>query len=410
MTFDVSAVRKQFPILGKTVAVHPLIYLDNAATTQKPTQMLDRMLKFYLEQNANVHRSFHALAEEATLAYDEARKRVADFIGAKFAHEIVFTKNATEALNLVAKTWGQKSLKPGDAVALTLMEHHSNIVPWLQLKESHGINIEWIPVDREGNLDLNSIERILKPKKVKLLSVTGLSNVLGCLPPIAELASIAHSAGAKILIDAAQLVGHRTIDVKKIDADFLVFSGHKIYGPSGIGVLYGKEELLKSMPPFLGGGDMIQSVTTEGFTCAELPRKFEAGTPPVPEAVGLGEAIIWFKKTGTVKVHAYMHDLIKYAYRRLKTVKDLTILGPKDPEKRAGSVSFTVKDIHPHDLTDILGEKGICLRAGHHCTQPLHKLLGINASTRLSVAVYNTKAEIDVCVDAIEQTIRLLHK
>jgi cysteine desulfurase/selenocysteine lyase len=409
MALDISEIRRQFPILGKSIGGQPLVYLDNAATTQKPQAVLDRLQRFYTEQNANINRSMHALGEEATIAYEEARKIVAEFVGAEHAFEVLFTRNTTESLNLVAKTWGAATLKPGDAVALTTMEHHSNIVPWLQLRETHGITIEWISVDKEGTIDSKSLERVLRSGRVKLLAATGLSNVLGCRTDIADLARKAHAAGAMILVDGAQLVAHETVNVQKLDVDFLAFSGHKLYGPTGIGVLYGKKKLLETMPPFLGGGDMIQNVTLEGFTSAELPRKFEAGTPAIPDAVALGEALRWLKGIGIDAAHKHTRSLIAYAHETLASIDGITILGPKNPANRLCCASFTLDRVHPHDLADILGQQGICLRAGHHCTQPLHRSLGIDASTRLSVGVYNTEEEVDMCVAAIRKTKKMLN-
>lgn len=408
MALDLAAIRAQFPILRKTIGSHPLVYLDNAATTQKPLRVLERIGRFYREQNANINRSMYALAEEATVAYEETRKRVARFIGAAHSHEVIFTRNTTESINVIARSWGAL-LKRGDSVVLSMMEHHSNIVPWLQLKESRGINLRWIPVNREGTMDMDELRRVLSSRRVKLVSVTGLSNVLGCLPPLREIAQMAHGAGARLLVDGAQLVAHACVNVQESDIDFLAFSGHKLYGPSGVGVLYAKEALLETMPPFLGGGDMIQTVTTEKFTCADLPRKFEAGTPATADAVGLAEAITWLETVGTKAAHKHLRSLVRYAHERLRSRKDIAILGPTDPKERACCVSFTVEGVHPHDLTDVLGQEGICLRAGHHCTQPLHKSLGIMASTRISVGVYNTKEEIDVCVEAIVRAKKLLN-
>lgn len=408
MKFNVGTIRRQFPILKRKVSGQALIYLDNAATTHKPRVVLESLVAFYSEKNGNVHRGFHPLAEAATEALEDSRKVVAKFLSARFSHEIIFTKNATEAINLVARSFGT-TLKPGDEIALSMMEHHSNIVPWFQLNEAKKTKVRWIPIDPEGTLDFPRLEKFLSSGKVRLLSITGLSNVLGCLPPLKKLSKIAHAHGSKILIDAAQLAGHAKIDVQDIDADFLVFSGHKIYGPNGTGVLYAKEKILEELPPFLGGGGMIQSVTTEGFIPAELPRKFEAGTPAVADIVGLGEAVKWFWDNGQTEAFEHMQALIEYAHIKLSSIPSIRILGPSDPKKRSGNVSFAIKGVHPHDLTEILGRKGICLRAGHHCTQPLHKFLGINASTRLSVGIYNTKEEIDVCVEEIKKAVKLLN-
>lgn len=407
VSFDIDAIRRQFPILNRTIGGHPLAYLDNAATSQKPACVIDALTTFYSTHNANVNRGVHVLAEETTVAYDEARKKVAAFIGAA-PQEIIFTRNATEAVNLVARTWGDANLAEGDTVLLSVMEHHSNIIPWLQLKKRKGIRIEWIGMDAEGNLSVEELRKSLQKKTVKLVSVMGLSNVLGTCTPLKEMIRLAHENDAKILIDAAQLAAHASIDIQDLGMDFLVFSGHKIYGPMGVGVLYAKEDLLRSMPPFLGGGDMIGSVTQDSFTPAELPRKFEAGTPSVADAVGLGTAMEWVSGIGMEVIADHEHSLLAHAQTLLSSVKGIRILGPSEAKNRSGCISFTIDDVHPHDLTDILGRQGICLRAGHHCTQPLHRLLGIPASTRLSVAAYNTKEEIDRCVEEIKKASALL--
>jgi cysteine desulfurase/selenocysteine lyase len=400
-------IHKAFPILKQRIGDNPLVYLDNAATTQKPAVVIERMQEFYERENANINRGVHPLAEAATDAYEQARKTVASFIGAAHPQEVVFTRGTTESINLVARSFGSL-LKKGEGIAITTMEHHSNIVPWQQLAERQGTTTTWIPVSDEGTIDQGKLKKIIVKENVKLVSVSGLSNVLGTPTPIAELVNIAHDAGAKILIDAAQLIGHRSIDVQKLDIDFLAFSGHKLYGPTGIGVLYAKEKILELMPPFLGGGDMITTVTEEGFTPAELPRKFEAGTPAIAEAIGLGAAIEWLQSVRTENTHTYTKELIAYAHRKLQAIDGIRILGAKNPDERLGCISFTLEGIHPHDLTDILGKQGFCLRAGHHCAQPLHRQLKIAASTRLSVAAYNTKAEIDACCDAIEQARKKL--
>lgn len=407
MMLHPDAIRRQFPFLDHTVAGRVPVYLDNAATTQKPKTVIDRLQKFYEEQNGNINRGMHPFAEAASIAYEDARKTVQRFVGAAHAHEIIFTRNATESINLIARSFGE-TLKKDDRIALSILEHHSNIVPWLQLSKRQGIALDWIDLQGDGSLDLGSLEKILAKKKTKLVTVTGLSNVLGNRTRIEEIIAFAHAAGAKVLIDAAQLVAHESIDIQKLDADFLVFSGHKIYAPTGIGVLFGKQKLLQDMPAFLGGGDMIDSVMKTGFSTAELPRKFEAGTPSIADAVALGAAIDWMRSIGADSMHARTHELIAHAEKKLATVKDLTMLGSH--EHRLGCISFVVDELHPHDLTELLGQKGICLRAGHHCTQLLHRHLGIVASTRLSVAVYNTEEEIDACIKAIEEAIHFFRK
>ncbi len=400
MNLDTDVIRRQFPFLKKLREERPVAYLDNAATTQKPQAVLDRLEQFYAEHNANINRGMHPLAEEATVAYENARSIVSRFIGAASPQEIIFTRNATESINLVARSYGEL-LKKDDGIALSLLEHHSNIIPWMQLSKRQGTTIDWIELQEDGRPDLGSLKNILKKKKTKLVSITGLSNVLGIRTPLQDIISLAHEAGAKVLIDAAQLIAHATIDVQELDIDFLAFSGHKIYGPTGIGVLYGKQELLQSMPTFLGGGDMIASVDRDGFVPAELPRKFEAGTPSIADAIGLGSAIEWMESIGVDPMRAQTKHVLAYARKKLESVKDLKILGPTSGNDLLGCVSFTVDGIHPHDCTELLGQKGICLRAGHHCTQILHKYLGVTASTRLSVAVYNTEEEIDRCIEEI---------
>lgn len=417
MPFDIPAMRRQFPILSQKTGGNPLIYLDNAATTQKPRAVLEAMNTFYETANANIHRGMHALAEAATDAYEGARKSVQHFLNAKHADEIIFTKSATEAINLVAKTWGE-NLTDGDAIVLTMLEHHSNIVPWLQLKDEKKIDVRWMDIDDAGNLNLATLDQFLAKKNVKLVCVTGLSNVLGTKPDLAAIICRAHAVGALVLIDAAQLLAHEAIDVQKLDCDFLALGGHKIYGPTGIGVLYGKREILKNMPPFLGGGMMIGEVTQDHFIAADPPARFEAGTPPIAEAVGLHAAIDWISTIPREEWQAHEQNLINHAIESLAAISGLHLLGQSQNAKSlklkarnssVGCVSFTLDGIHPHDLTDLLGKQGICLRAGHHCTQPLHRRLGITASVRLSVALYNTKEEITATAEAIRVIQKKLH-
>lgn len=407
-------IHSQFPILSEEVNGHPLIYLDNAATTQKPQCVIDQMAWYYEEDNANIKRGMHGLTEKATDAYEGARKRVQEFVNAKHAREIIFTKNTTEGINLVARSWAEKNLKKGDKILLSLLEHHSNIVPWLQLKEKLGIEIDWIELNDDGTLNTEDANQKLTTKNYKLLSLTCVSNVLGTITPYKELTKIAHEHGAKVLLDASQLAAHSPIDVQQIDCDFLVFSGHKVYGPTGIGVLYGKEELLNAMPPFLGGGGMVQEVHQDGFTTAEPPDKFEAGTPPIAEAVGLHTALDWITEIDLEKIHSHEQELLSYAYKKLSALSFVNILSPEpkpEPDLALAScISFTTPPVHPHDLTDYLGKKGICLRAGHHCCQPLHDHLGVNATTRISVAVYNTKEEIESMIKKMEEAYHFFTK
>ncbi len=414
MTFNPAAIRRQFPLLTSG----SFAYLDSAASAQKPQAVLDAMDRFYREDNANVHRGMHVLAEQATTAYEDARSTVSRFIGAD-AHEIIFTKNCTEAINLVAGSWGKANLKTGDSVALSILEHHSNIVPWLQRKEESGVEVLWFDIHDDGTVNMEELRSLLARGHVKLVAITGLSNVLGTKPSLQEMIALAHAAGAKVLVDAAQLIAHERIDVRALDCDFLAFSGHKLYGPTGIGVLYGKQQLLNDMPPFLGGGMMIGTVHKDRFTCAQPPAKFEAGTPPIAEAVGLAAAIDWLSQFDWEEISRHEASLMHHAIDELTTIEGLRILaylpaGQAGPLStihyplRSGCLSFTIEGIHPHDLTDIIGTQGICLRAGHHCTQPLHKRLGVGASTRLSVGIYNMDEDIDRTVEAIRKAQRTL--
>ena len=420
MSLNIADIRRQFPILSRKIDGHPLIYLDSAATAQMPEAVADAMRKFDTESRANVHRGMHVLAEEATVAYENARGTVATFIGAK-PHEVIFTKNCTEGLNLVAKSWGMKNLRKGDAVALSRLEHHSSIVPWLQLKDEIGIEIVWIGIDETGMPKMEELDAALATKKVKMIAVTGQSNVLGVRPDLSAIIKKAHAAGALVTIDAAQLIAHHQIDVATLDCDFLAFSGHKLYGPTGIGVLYGKRKLLEAMPPFLGGGGMIGEVKKTGFTVADIPQKFEAGTPPLTQAVGLAAAIEWIGRFSWKDIEDHESGLINTAIASLAKIPNLKILGSEQRTAnseqaerlsltayRSGCMSFSLPAIHPHDLTEILGRKGICLRAGHHCCQPLHDHFGIAASTRLSVGIYNTAEEIGSLVPAVEEALKIL--
>lgn len=399
MALPVAEIRHQFPLLQRLIAGHPLTYLDNAATTQKPECVLTAMNTYYRAQNANAHRGMHPLAEEATDAYEHARRVVQNFIHAQHPEEIVFTKSCTEAINLVAKSWGYTNLHPGDRVILTVLEHHSNVIPWIQLKEEMDIKLSWIDIDDHGSIRYDQYAEALQQGNVRLVAVTGQSNVLGVQPDLAIIVAGAHAVGAKVLIDAAQLIAHYPIDVQKLDCDFLAFSGHKLYGPTGIGVLYGKRELLETMPSFLGGGGMVQDVTADSFVALEPPARFEAGTPPVAEAVGLAAAIDWLSQFSWEDIIEHEQQLLQHAKEVLLSIPNLTILPSLQPNtynltpNPSGCLSFTVDNIHPHDLTEILGREGICLRAGHHCAQPLHRRLGIAASTRLSVGLYNTLEE-----------------
>ena len=405
MPLDSTTMRRQFPFLR--VQEHP-IYLDSAASAQKPETVLQAMDTFARHQYANVHRGLYPLAEEATEAFEQSRETVRAFVGARHRDEIVFTKSTTESMNMIAHSWGRSALKRGDAVALTILEHHSAIVPWLQLKEEKGIEIIWIDIDDQGRLRQEELTRALQKGNIRLVSVTGLSNVLGVRPPVQDIIAEAHRAGALVVVDAAQLIGHHAIAVQTLDCDFLAFSGHKPYGPTGIGVLYAKRELLRTMPPFLGGGMMIRAVHWDSFTTADAPQKFEAGTPPIVEAIGLKAALEWLGGIGWNDIETYEQRLIRAAFETLAGIAGVHILGPQDPTEVSGCVSFVANGVHPHDLTDLLGREGFCLRAGHHCTQPLHERLGVTASVRLSVALYNTEEEIRALGPAITRAMKVL--
>ena len=398
---DVAAIKKDFPILDREVHGGRLVYLDSANTSQKPTAVLDAMSQYYEQSNANVHRGTYLIAEEATAAFEGARTKIASFIGAANPREVVFTKNATEALNLVAKAWGRANLRAGDPVVLTELEHHANIVPWHQLVEEIGIELRWIPLGSDGHLDLTELDRLVDGAKV--VSFAAMSNVLGTLLPVERLVATAHRAGAIAVVDASQHVPHVATDVRAWGADFVAFTGHKMCGPTGIGVLWGTEEILDATPPFLTGGEMIVNVTKEGFTPNELPWKFEAGTPPIAEAVGLGAAVDYLTGLGMEAVREHEVELTAYALRQLteRFGDDITIHGPSEPAERGGVMSFTYGDLHPHDLTQVFDQHGVCVRAGHHCAKPLMRILGVAATARASLYVYNDEADVDALSDAI---------
>lgn len=386
-----SEVRPDFPILERQVQSHPLIYLDNAATSQKPSLVLAAMESYYTHSNANVHRGVHTLSTEATDAYEGSRQKVSRFIQAADANEIVFTRNATEAINLVAYSWGMNTLKPGDEIILSVMEHHSNIVPWQLIAQKTGSILKFVRITETGSLDMDHFRSCLSDR-TQLVSIVHVSNTLGCINPISEIISLAHHYGAKVLIDACQSVPHQSINVQDLDCDWLAFSSHKMCGPTGIGCLYGKRDLLKEMPPFLGGGEMISEVFLEYSTYADLPHKFEAGTPAIAEAVGLGAAIDYLTTIGMDRIQAHEEALVSYLYKGLQAIPGITLYGP---EKRSGLVSFSSDIAHAHDLSTLLDESGIAIRAGHHCTQPLHRYLNVAATARASVYLYTTQVEID---------------
>lgn len=403
MSLDVAAIKHDFPILARQINGKPLIYLDSANTSQKPNQVIDAMADYYRQHNANVHRGSYQLAVEATDALENARDKVKAFINAPDRREVVFTKNATEAVNLVAQTWGRANLSEGDAVVVTEMEHHANIIPWQMLAAEKGIELRWVPIDGDGRLDTSDLDTLLDG--AKLFCVTAMSNVLGTINPVRELVDKAHDAGALALVDASQYVPHNPTDVQAMGADFVVFTGHKLLGPMGIGVLWGREELLEAMPPFLGGGEMILQVTKEGFTTNELPWKFEAGTPMVSEAVGLGAAIDYLSCIGMDTIREHEGQLTAYTLRALteRYGDEITVHGPSEPAGRGGVISLEYGMVHPHDIAQVLDQHNICVRAGNHCAKPLMQVLGVAATTRVSLYLYNDESDVDAFIDALAE-------
>ena len=402
--FDIEKIRSDFPILERKVYDRPLVYLDNAATTQKPRCVVDAMSEEYFSVNANVHRGVHFLSQQATDLHEAARERVARFIGAASSSEIVFTRGTTESLNLVASSFSEAFLREGDEVLLTVMEHHSNIVPWQLVRERKGIVLKVIPINDAGEVDLEAYEKLFTPR-TRLVAVTHVSNVLGTVNPVKQMAAVAHAHGARILVDGAQSVPHFTVNVQDIDCDFLTFSGHKVYGPTGIGVLYGKEELLDRMPPYQGGGEMISRVTFEHTTFERLPFKFEAGTPDYVGAHGLGVALDYVEQLGMENIHLHERELTRYAMEQLSLIPGMRLFGTA-AEKDA-VVAFTVGDIHPLDLGTLLDRLGIALRTGHHCAQPLMARFGVESMARASFALYTTRSEIDALVSAIDRVRKM---
>jgi len=397
---DIQRVRADFPIL--TREVHPgvpLVYLDSTATSQKPEVVIQAMDQFYRQMNANIHRGIHVLAEESTAGYEAARGKVAKFINAPSARQVIFTRNATESINLVAYSWGRAFLSHGDVILLTEMEHHSNLVPWQMLAAEKKLRLEFIPVTEDGLLDLEVYRNLLELQP-RLVAFTHMSNVLGTINPAKEIIRLAHQAGALALVDGAQSVPHFAVDVTDLDADFLVFSAHKMCGPTGIGALYGRKELLDAMPPFMGGGDMIKRVFLRSFAPNELPHKFEAGTPAIAEAIGFGAAIDYLQSVGIEKIAMHEQQIVAYALERLEEVPGVKVFGPT-AEHRGGVTSFTLDGVHPHDISQILDEQGIAIRAGHHCAMPLHEKFGLPATARASFYLYNTNSEVDQLVEAI---------
>jgi cysteine desulfurase/selenocysteine lyase len=403
---DVAQIRTDFPILN--TEAHPgvpLVYLDSAASSQKPLAVIEAMNGYYRQTHANVHRGIHALSEAATNAYEGARAKITRFINAADSAELIYTRNATEAFNLVAYTWGRANLQAGDEILLTEMEHHANIVPWQMLAAEKGAAVKYVPFLADGTLDMAAVPELLT-ERVKIFSFTAVSNVFGTVNPVKELVQLAHKAGALAMVDAAQAVPHSVVDVQDWDCDFLAFSSHKMCGPTGIGILYGKRALLEAMPPFMGGGDMIRRVTLAGSIWNELPWKFEAGTPAIAEAVGLGAAIDYLSHLGMKNIHAYQQFITSYALEALSEIDGLTLLGPLLHE-RGGVAAFTIQGLHPHDVAEIVDKDGIAIRAGHHCAMPLHHKLGINATARASFYIYTTTAEVDKLVVSLHRAKKL---
>jgi cysteine desulfurase/selenocysteine lyase len=403
--YDVNRIRMDFPILGMQVYGKPLVYLDNAASAQKPRAVLDRLNQAYTTQYANVHRGLHYLANEATEAYEGAREKVATFLNAGRKEEIIFTRNATEAINLVAYTFGRERIKPGDEIVLSIMEHHSNIVPWHFLRERQGAVIKWAPIDDEGHFLIDEFEKLLTPR-TKLVAVTHMSNMLGTLVPVKEVTRIAHAHGIPVLLDGAQAAVHLDVDVRDIDCDFYAFTGHKLYGPTGIGVLYGKYQHLVAMPPFNGGGEMIREVFEDRITYGEPPHKFEAGTPSIVQAIGLGAAIDYVTAVGKARIRGHESGLMHYAHDRLREINSLRILGTT--KDKGPIVSFELKGAHPHDVATIIDRSGVAVRAGTHCVMPLLARYGLTATCRASFAMYNTRDEVDCLAQALLKAQSLL--
>jgi cysteine desulfurase / selenocysteine lyase len=406
MSLDVPAIRAQFPIFERKINGKRLVYLDSAASSQKPQSVIDAMVRVWAHGYANIHRGLYSLAEEATVAYEDARAKVARFINTADVGEVINVRNATEGINLVAYSWGETHIRSGDRIVITEMEHHANIVPWQQLALRKGAELVYLPVTDTGLLDLDTLPSLLADGRTKLVACSVMSNVLGTLPPVTQVAEMAHAAGAIVVMDAAQSAPHRSIDVQTLGADFMTFSGHKMCGP-GVGILWGRRDLLEQMPPFLYGGDMILTVKQQESKWNELPYKFEAGTPPIAEVVGLGAAIDFLSAIGMAAIHQHEEQMVGYAMQRLSEIPGLEVIGP-GPTERGAVVSFSLPKVHPHDVAAILDDDGICVRAGHHCAQPLHDRFCIPASTRASFYVYNDEQDVDVLVESLHKVVRLL--
>ena len=402
MAFDIDSVRREFPMLGRKVGNKPIHYLDSANTSHKPDRVIDAMSRFMRESYSPIGRSSYSLASEASDMYESARAKVAGFINARSPREVVFTKNATESLNLAAQSWGRANLGRGDVVVLTHMEHHANIVPWQMLSKEKGFEIRWVPLTKDFQLDLSTLDQLLRGAKA--FAFTSMSNVLGTINPVRELCAAAHAAGALAIVDGCQSVPHMATDVRQWEADMLAFSSHKMCGPTGVGVLWAREALLDAMPPFLGGGGMISEVRLDDFTCAELPHKFEAGTPPIVEVIGLGAAVDYLQDIGMNEIRRHEIELTSYAYQALtaRYGDDITIHGPVNPEVRGATFSFAFRGVHPHDVSQVLDQHNVYVRAGHHCAKPLMRLIGANATARASMYLYSNEADVDALVEALD--------
>ena len=402
---DVKAVRKDFPILSREVYGKPLVYLDNAATSQKPTQVIQALVEFYERYNSNIHRGVHALSMEATEKYEAARQKCADFIGSPSAESVALVRNTTEGINLVAQTWARQNIGPGDEILISEMEHHSNLVPWQKVAQEQGASLRFIPLTSEQTLDLSGLDSLLS-ERTKLLTLNHMSNVLGTINPVKELAEAAHRVGARVLVDGAQSVPHLKVDVKDLDCDFLAFSGHKMLGPTGIGALYVKHEVFEGMEPFLRGGEMVRQVWDDSATWNDLPLRFEAGTPNIADTIALGAAIDYLEALGMENVRQHEIDITEYALKAFAELEDVKVFGPRDTAQRGGIVSFYSEDVHPHDIGTMLDREGIAIRTGHHCAMPLMGKLSVPATARASFYVYNTEEEVDLLVAAIKETLK----
>jgi cysteine desulfurase / selenocysteine lyase len=403
---ETATLRADFPIFSRLVHGKPLVYLDSAATSQKPQVVLQALDDYYRSYNANIHRGIYTIAEEATQAYEGSRKKVAGFIGAPDSAELIFTRNTTEAINMVAYTWGQQNIKEGDEIVLTEMEHHSNLIPWIMLAERTGAVLKHIPFDGDGMLDMDAARSMITPR-TKLVSVVHMSNVLGTINPVRELAELAHAQGALMLVDGAQSVPHMGLTVAELDCDFLAFSAHKMLGPTGVGALWARREILEAMPPFLGGGEMIAQVWTTHATYNDIPWKFEAGTPNIADAIAWGSAIDYLEGVGMANVRQHEIELTEYAIERLSEETDVQLYGPHDPRKKGGVVAFNLGDVHSHDVAAVLDADGICIRVGHHCCQPLMRKLDIAGTARASFYIYNTPEDVDQLVDGLQKVREL---